>query len=117
MTNSANATVASTTYGYNLTDTIASRTTTGVAGAGTTTYDYDKGLRLKSSTAGGVTTGYEWDDAGNRTKIGSNVSTFDERNRLLSDGDSTYAYSPRGTLRSKTTGSQTQQFGFDALDR
>ncbi|WP_157984823.1 RHS repeat-associated core domain-containing protein [Lentzea terrae] len=117
LTNSANATVASTTYGYNLTDTIASRTTTGVAGAGTTTYDYDKGLRLKSSTVGGVTTGYEWDDAGNRTKIGSKSSTFDERNRLLSDGDSTYAYSPRGTLRSKTTGSQTQQVSFDALDR
>ena len=32
--NSANATVSRTTYGYNLTDTIASRTTTGVAGAG-----------------------------------------------------------------------------------
>ncbi|SFQ99982.1 RHS repeat-associated core domain-containing protein [Lentzea waywayandensis] len=117
MTNSANATVASTTYGYNRTDTVASRTTTGVAGAGTTTYDYDKGYRLKSSTAGGVTTGYEWDDAGNRTKIGSKASTFDERNRLLSDGDSTYAYSARGTLRSKTTGSQVQQAGFDALDR
>jgi RHS repeat-associated protein len=117
MTNSANATVAATTYGYNLTDTVASRTTTGVAGAGTTTYDYDKGYRLKSTTAGGMTTGYEWDDAGNRTKAGPKTSTFDERNRLLSDGDSTYTYSPRGTLRSKATGSQTQQFGFDALDR
>ncbi|HUQ59975.1 RHS repeat-associated core domain-containing protein [Lentzea sp.] len=117
LTNSAGTTVTSTTYGYNPTDTLASRTTTGVAGAGTTTYDYDKGYRLKSSTTGGVTTGYEWDDAGNRAKIGAKASTFDERNRLLSDGDSTYTYSPRGTLRSKTTGSQTQQFGFDALDR
>jgi RHS repeat-associated protein len=115
--NSANTTVSGTTYAYNLTDTIAGRTTTGVAGAGTTTYDYDKANRLKSTTTGGATTGYEWDDAGNRTKAGSKVSAFDERNRLLSDGDSTYSYSPRGTLRSKTTGSQTQQFGFDAADR
>ncbi|MEV6242460.1 RHS repeat-associated core domain-containing protein [Lentzea sp. NPDC051838] len=117
LTNSGNATVSSTTYAFNPTDTVASRTTTGVAGAGTTTYDYDKAYRLKGSTTGGVTTAYEWDDAGNRTKIGPKQSAFDERNRLLSDGDSTYAYSPRGTLRSKTTGSQTQQFGFDALDR
>jgi RHS repeat-associated protein len=41
---------------------------------------------------GGGTTAYEWDDSGNRTKAGAKTATYDERNRLLSDGDYTYAY-------------------------
>lgn len=117
LTNAANQTVASTGYGYNADDTVAERTTTGLAGAGTTTYTYDHASRLTSSTAGGVTTGYEWDDAGNRTKAAGRTAAYDERNRLLSDGDATYAYSARGTLRSRTAGGRTEQYSFDAFDR
>jgi len=39
-------------------------------------------------------------------------ATYDERNRLTNDGQSTYTYSPRAT---KTTGATTEDLDFDAL--
>ncbi|MBP2336565.1 RHS repeat-associated protein [Saccharothrix coeruleofusca] len=117
LTNAGKRTVASIGYGYNPDDTVASETTAGLAGAGTTTYTYDHAARLTGVTAGGATTTYEWDDAGNRAKAAGRTATYDERNRLLSDGTSTYAYSARGGLRSKTTAEQTEQYSFDAFER
>jgi RHS repeat-associated protein len=117
LSNAAKQTVGSITYDYYPDDTISAKTTAGLAGPGQQSYTYDQAGRLSSSTASGVTTGYEWDDAGNRTKVGTKTSTYDERNRLQSDGDSTYSYSARGDLRSKTTGATTTQYSFDAFDR
>lgn len=115
---SGGTTIASTDYGYDSDDHLKSKTTTGVADAGENTYGYDDAGRLTSWTGpDGTTTGYEWDDSGNRIRNGDKTSTFDERNRLLSDGDYTYDHTPRGTLATRTSSGLTEQFTFDAFDR
>lgn len=115
--NSAGQTMASTDYGYDTDDHLTSKTTAGTAKAGTSTYGYDHAGRLTSWTADGTTTEYGWDDSGNRVKNGGKTATFDERNRLLSDGDYTYDHTPRGTLATRTSSGLTEEFTFDAFDR
>jgi RHS repeat-associated protein len=110
--------LAKITYGWDLDDNLTTKTTTGLAGAGTNTYTYDHANRLTSWTApGGTTTAYEWDAAGNRTKAGGKTYTYDERNRLTSGDDTTYTYTPRGTLATQTKNGTTTQLTFDAFDR
>jgi RHS repeat-associated protein len=111
------ASVSSITYGYDADNNITSKNTTGVAGAGNNTYVYDQLGRLTSWTKGSTTTAYGWDAASNRVKAGAKLASYDERNRLLSDGTSTYTYTPRGAMQSKTTGTTTEAFTFDAFDR
>ncbi|MFI0163383.1 polymorphic toxin-type HINT domain-containing protein [Streptomyces sp. NPDC017095] len=115
--NSAGRTMASTDYGYDDDDRLTSKTTAGTAKAGAHTYGYDQAGRLTSWTADGTTTEYAWDDSGNRVRNGDKTATFDERNRLLSDGDYTYAYTARGTLASRTSSGLKEDFTFDAFDR
>ncbi|WP_133908642.1 RHS repeat-associated core domain-containing protein [Actinophytocola oryzae] len=127
-------TTASTEYGYDNQDRLKTKTTTGVLGAGVNTYDYDQSDRLTSWTTqptGGAatTTTYGWDKAGNRTSAAGKTSTYDERNRLQSDGTDTYTYAPRGTLSAKSGAAVTydgfdrlmsqggQNYTYDALDR
>jgi RHS repeat-associated protein len=108
------ATINSTAYGYDLADRLTRKT---IAAGPDNTYGYDRSGRLTSWTVGGTTTGYEWDDAGNRTKIGAKSATYDQRNRLLSDGDNTYTWSARGTAATRTGAAGTETYGFDAFDR
>jgi RHS repeat-associated protein len=115
--NGAGGTVSSVSYGYDLNDQVTSKTTTGTAGAGDNAYTYDQAGRLSSWTVGGRTTQYAWDAAGNRVRAGDEAATFDERNRLLTEGDTTYGYSPRGTMATKTSSGLTERFSFDAFDR
>lgn len=114
---SGGGTVASTDYGYDTDDHMTSKKTVGTAKAGENTYGYDDAGRLTSWTGDGQTTQYDWDDSGNRIKNGAKTSTFDERNRLLSDGDYTYDHTPRGTLATRTSSGLTENFTFDAFDR
>ncbi|MCZ9345288.1 RHS repeat protein, partial [Streptomyces sp. TRM76130] len=81
------------------------------------TYGYDQAGRLTSWTADGDTTEYGWDASGNRVREGDKTAVYDERNRVQSDGDYTYTYSPRGTLASRTSSGLTEDFAFDAFDR
>ncbi|MGN9813525.1 LamG-like jellyroll fold domain-containing protein [Micromonospora sp. BQ11] len=115
--NAANAVVASVSYGFDINGHLTSKNTTGTAGAGNNTYTYDKAGRLTSWTGPAGTIAYEWDASGNRIRAGSKTATFDERNRLLSDGDYTYVYTARGTLRSRTSSGLSEQYSFDAFDR
>ncbi|MCG5442616.1 DUF6531 domain-containing protein [Micromonospora sp. NIE79] len=115
--NAGGQTVASVAYGFDLNGHLTSKNTTGTAGAGNNTYDYDKAGRLISWTSPAGTVTYAWDASGNRIRAGSKSATFDERNRLLSDGDYTYAYTARGTLRTRTSSGLAEQFSFDAFDR
>ncbi|MFF3317355.1 LamG-like jellyroll fold domain-containing protein [Streptomyces sp. NPDC003035] len=108
---------ASTSYDYDLADRLTKKTTAGTAGAGEQSYAYDQSDRMTSWTKDGTNTTYDWDDAGNRTRAGSTVSTYDSRNRLQSDGTSTYRYTPRGTLSSITTGEAARTLAFDAFER
>lgn len=119
--NSAGQTVASVGYGYDIDNQVTRKTTTGVEGAGANTYTYDQLGRLSTWTVDGQTTGYGWDEASNRTRVttaaGTKAATYDERNRLLSDGTSTYTYTPRGTMATKTASGSSLAFSFDAFDR
>jgi RHS repeat-associated protein len=115
--NNTGQAVASISYGYDPADRLTSKTTTGTAGAADNTYAYDQAGRLTSWTAGATTTAYEWDAAGNRTKVGTKAAVFNARNQLQSDGDSTYTYTARGTLASRITSGRIEGFSYDALDR
>ncbi|MFJ1709751.1 LamG-like jellyroll fold domain-containing protein [Kitasatospora sp. NPDC088346] len=111
--------VTGTAYEYDLDDRLTRKTITGKPGdpADDNTYTYDQANRLTSWTSGIGTTPYEWDAAGNRTRNGQGVSTYDQRNRLLADGTSTYRYTARGTLAATTTAGTEQTQKYDAFDR
>ncbi|WJK42519.1 RHS repeat-associated core domain-containing protein [Solwaraspora sp. WMMA2056] len=115
--NSGGQTVASIVYDYDLAGQLTGKTTTGTAGAGAHSYDYDDAGRLVSWTGPDGTVAYEWDDAGNRTRAGPKTAVYDERNRLVSDGDYTYGYSARGALRTRVSSGLVEQYAFDAFDR
>ncbi|MFE9751445.1 DNRLRE domain-containing protein [Saccharothrix saharensis] len=99
-----------TTYGYDKKNRLTAKTTP----SGANTYGYDFASRLTSWTSPAGTVAYEWDAAGNRTKAGDQSSTYDERNRLLTEGSQAYTHSARGTLAAKAGG---ETFSFDAFDR
>lgn len=109
--------IATTTYAYDLDDQLTRKETTGTAGAGEHVYGYDQAGRLSYWTNGGQTTHYEWDAAGNRVRAGAVTAEYDERNRLLTDGSSTYRYTARGTLATVETGTDSRSLAFDAFER
>ncbi|WP_354430197.1 LamG-like jellyroll fold domain-containing protein [Streptomyces sp. FZ201] len=109
--------IASTTYAYDLDDQLTWKETSGTAGSGEHVYGYDQAGRLSYWTHDGTTTSYKWDAAGNRVKAGPAQATYDERNRLLTEGTSTYAYTARGTLSTVEKGSGSRTLAFDAFER
>ncbi|AYG85302.1 tRNA nuclease WapA [Streptomyces hundungensis] len=110
--------LASTTYAYDLDDRLTKKNTKGTAGAADNTYGYDQAGRMTSWNNGTSTTAYGWDDAGNRTTAGTATSTYDERNRLLTDGTATYSYTARGTLSTVTgLAGGPRNLTFDAFER
>ncbi|MFI7438334.1 LamG-like jellyroll fold domain-containing protein [Nonomuraea indica] len=116
--NSTGGQLAKITYGWDKDDNLTSKTTEGTAGAGTNTYTYDHIGRLTSWTGpDNTTTAYKWDASGNRIKAGDKTFTYDERNRLTTGDGTDYAYTPRGTLASKTKNGTTTHLTFDAFDR
>ncbi|MCD0450030.1 hypothetical protein LO762_12625 [Actinocorallia sp. API 0066] len=112
--NNGGTTLASVSYGYDLNDNVTSKTTTGVSGASANTYTYDFADRLTNWTTGSTTTVYEYDDSGNRVRLGADVFTYDARNQLTSDGEATYTYSARGTLLTSTKAGNTVNYTSDA---
>ncbi|MHB9861197.1 LamG-like jellyroll fold domain-containing protein [Streptomyces sp. YIM S03343] len=118
LTSSTGTVLASISYGWDDNDNLASKTTTGVTGASSNTYNYDWSNRLTSWNNGTTTEDYGYDASGNRTRVGGDTYTYDARNRLTSDGHNTYAYTARGTLKTITdeTGKQTQ-LNADAFNR
>ncbi|WP_099343683.1 MULTISPECIES: ricin-type beta-trefoil lectin domain protein [unclassified Actinoplanes] len=129
LTTSAGDAVASIAYGYDANNNVTSKTTTGFAGSAANTYAYDQADRLTTWYNGPATTQYDYDDSGNRVRVGSDVFTYDARDELTSDGKTSYTYSARGT-RSQSgdvvanfdaygqmTASGTQRYTYDALGR
>ncbi|MEO3746643.1 RHS repeat-associated core domain-containing protein [Plantactinospora sp. B5E13] len=109
--------VAKISYQYDADDRLTVKETTGTAQPGRNSYGYDDAARLVSWTSPTGTVGYEWDDSGNRIVAGDKTSSYDARNRLLSDGDYTYQYTARGTLASRTSSGLVEEYSFDAFDR
>ncbi|MFC0540264.1 LamG-like jellyroll fold domain-containing protein [Kutzneria chonburiensis] len=102
------------TYGYDLDDNLTSRSDLTVGRSANNGYGYDGAGRLTSwSDPTGKNTVYGWDNAGNRTSVGGQAYTYDERNELLSGNGNTYSYTARGTLKSTNANAAT----FDAFDR
>ena len=88
------ATVASSTYGYDPQGQRSSATDL----VGTSTFGHDASGRLTgASYPGGTfpTAAYAYDHAGNRTSGGA---TFDDANRLTSNGGFSYTYDAEGEL-------------------
>ena len=86
-------------------------------GGVTTTYDYVYDLAGQLSTVsqnGALAAGYTYDSNGNRltrsTPSGIVNGSYDDQDRLLQYGSSTYTYAANGELASKTTGGQTTQY-------
>jgi YD repeat-containing protein len=77
-------TVASQDYSYDPNGNMMSKTTTGLTGAGSTTFGYDWANRLTSVTSGGTTTNYGWDNAGYLSLVGSLALNYDARDELNS---------------------------------
>ncbi|MFC3572429.1 LamG-like jellyroll fold domain-containing protein [Streptomyces yaanensis] len=108
------STLASVTYGYDANGNTTSKNTTGVTGASNNTYSYDWADRLTSWNNGTTTTGYAYDDAGNRIQSGADVYTYDARDQLTSDGTKSYSYTARGTLTQQSTAGGNTAFTSDA---
>ncbi|MEV4316755.1 LamG-like jellyroll fold domain-containing protein [Actinocrispum sp. NPDC049592] len=106
-------TALGTEYGYDRDDNVTSKTTIADNRPTANTYSYDGANRLTSWTAPTGTTGYQWDNAGNRTRAGSQTFTYNDRNQLVTDGATQYTYTPRGTLA--TAGTRVPSF--DAFDQ
>ncbi|GIH27983.1 hypothetical protein Aph01nite_62930 [Acrocarpospora phusangensis] len=116
--NSGGSQLAKITYGWDADDNLTAKTTEGLVGSGANVYGYDRSGRLTSwQDPGGNTTTYVWDASGNRIQAGAKTFTYDERNRLISDDDATYTFSPRGTMETETRAGSTRQHVFDAFDR
>ncbi|MBE1488907.1 LamG-like jellyroll fold domain-containing protein [Plantactinospora soyae] len=115
--NAGGSEIAKIAYQYDADDRLTVKETVGTATPGRNTYGYDDAGRLTSWTSPAGTVGYQWDDSGNRIAAGAKTASYDARNRLLSDGDYTYAYTPRGTLASRTSSGLAEEYSFDAFDR
>ncbi|MFE3142916.1 LamG-like jellyroll fold domain-containing protein [Streptomyces scopuliridis] len=118
LTSPSGTVLSSIAYGYDENNNETSKTTTGVAGAGTHTYGYDWANRLTSWNNGTATEQYGYDASGNRTRVGGDTYTYDARNRLTSDGHNTYTYTARGTMSGITDeGGKLTTVKADAFDR
>ncbi|GAA1916612.1 hypothetical protein GCM10009716_27230 [Streptomyces sodiiphilus] len=110
--------LAAVEYEYGLDGQLIRKSTRGFAGEGTDDYTYDDAGRLTSWTRDGTTVAYAWDASGNRIRHGEETAAYDERNRLLADGERTYTYTPRGTLTTVTAPDEADRaLTFDAFER
>jgi RHS repeat-associated protein len=97
---------------------IASLAETTAAGTTTTAYKYDGSDRLTSVTVNGTTTETDgYDAAGNRTSVktpsGTTTATYDDRDRLVTDGSTTFTWAADGQLAKRTDSSGRTAFKFD----
>ncbi len=64
-----------------------------------------------------TTVDYEWDPAGNRLAAGTDIWTYDQRNRLVTGPEGDYTHTPRGTLSEIDDGSTPISYDFDPFGR
>jgi RHS repeat-associated protein len=85
----------------------------------TYTYTYDAADRLAEMKEAGITvTTYIYDSSGNRTTTIAGMpvtAVYDDQDRLVQYGETTYSYTDNGELASRTEGSQTTTYQYDEL--
>ena len=116
--NTANAVTLSTTYTYDRNDNLTTKTVsgTGVAGAGTNRYFYDRSNRLINwFRPDRIPNEYTYDANGNRTRNATVTSTYDQRNRIINNGTTSHVWTTRGTLASTTTAGVTTTYTHNAF--
>lgn len=87
-------------------------------GGSTKTYHYGYSLegRLESVTLNGaVVESYGYDGNGNRTSGNGVTASYDDQDRLLSAGTTSYSYGANGELKTRTISGQVQTYSYDAL--
>jgi RHS repeat-associated protein len=105
-------------YAYNQNGNVGSKIITGGAGAGSWGFYYDASERLVTQQdPSNATINYQWDANGNRIQAGTVAATYDQRNRLLTNGTDTYAWTARGTMKTKVVGGVATNSTFDGLGR
>lgn len=117
LTSASGGPAGSTTYTY---DPVGNRLTR-TRGSVATTYSYDRADRIASATTPTSGTSYTVDAVGNMTMRGSDALSYDQANRLTginfsspSTLDASYAYDGDGKRTSKTVGSTTTSYVYDA---
>jgi RHS repeat-associated protein len=91
-----------------------------IATIGSRGYEYDASGRLVRVTNGGLPVAeYDYDANGNRIAHrylgGSTTAIYDDQDRLLTYGDTTYEYTANGDLKAKTLVGATTTFDYDAF--
>jgi RHS repeat-associated protein len=113
LTSPSGATIASASYGYDADSNLTSQTTTGYAGAASTTYGYNQADELTSATTGGTTTSYGYDADGDLTQAGATSYSYNAQDQPVSSatsaGTTSYSYTLSGALASVTPPSGTAQ--------
>jgi RHS repeat-associated protein len=107
-------------YTYDQSGRITQKVETIGGTTGTYAYSYDQVGRLTRVQKDSRTiAAYTYDGNGNRlsetTPGGTVTGTYDNRDRLLTYGNTAYQYDANGTLLSKTQGGQTTTYQYDAL--
>jgi RHS repeat-associated protein len=83
-------------------------------------FEYDlAGRPVRVTNAGAPVAEYSYDANSNRTSHtflgGSSTATYDEQDRVLQYGDTTFTYTANGELKSKTLAGATTTFDYDAF--
>jgi RHS repeat-associated protein len=86
----------------------------------TKAFTYDSVGRLDQVRVNGVlTSDYDYDANGNRTSLTTQATTvsatYDDQDRMLTYGGTSYRYTANGELTMKVVGSDTTRFRYDAL--
>lgn len=79
-------------------------------------YNYDDLYQVCGET-GAVSHSYTYDSHYNRLSKDGQTHLYNDLNKLLSDGVSTYTYDPNGNLLSKKSANSCVKYKYDALDR
>jgi RHS repeat-associated protein len=109
-----------TDYAYDKLGRIVNRTETQDSAVSSYTYGYDEAGRLTEVKLNGEPLSiYSYDANGNRLSYHEGSETvegaYDDQDRLLTYGNTSYTYSPNGELASRTVGTATTTYSYDVL--